>query len=65
MPLINLVTLLKVKTVRPGIPAEAAGLKASDFILRINGQIVFHLDPKDVERLINTSGFSLLLDIER
>ena len=50
---------------RPGTPAEAAGLKASDFINRINGQIVFHLDPKDVERLINTSGFSLLLDIER
>merc|ERR1712223_72955 len=56
---------LKVKPVRPGTPAEAAGLKASDFINRLNGQIVFHLDPKDVERLINTSGFSLLLDIER
>lgn len=56
---------IKVKTVRPGTPAEAAGLKASDLICRINGQIVFHLNPKDVERLINNSGFSLLLDIER
>jgi hypothetical protein len=38
---------------------------ANDFISRINGRIVFHLNMKDVERLIENSGDTLLLDIER
>lgn len=50
---------------KPESPAAKAGLQPSDFILRINGQIVFHMDPKDVERMIANSGFALLLDTER
>ena len=46
-------------------PASRAGIKPRDFVTRINGQIVFHLNIRDVERIINDSGASLLLDIER
>ncbi len=54
-----------MKTVRPDTPAARAGLQSHDFVSRINGQIVFHLTPKDIERIIADSGFNLLLDIER
>ena len=50
---------------RPDTAAAEAGLQANDLISRINGRIVFHLNMKDVERLIETSGETLLLDIER
>lgn len=52
----------KVRTVRPDTPAFHAGIKANDFITRINGRIVFHLTMKDVERLIRTSGLFCLYE---
>merc|ERR1712001_310339 len=56
---------LKVKTVKPNSAASEAEIQTSDFILRINGRIVFHMSPKDVERIISDSGFTLHLDTER
>ena len=50
---------------KPNSGASEAGLQDSDFILRINGQTVFHMTPQDVERIISDSGFILHLDIER
>ena len=56
----------QVRTVAPGSPAEAAGLRARDIVSRINGRLVFHLEHlADIERLIRDSGTQLFLDIER
>ena len=52
-------------SVKSDSPAAHAGIKPRDFITRINGQIVFHMKIKDVERVIRDSGPTLLLDIER
>ncbi|XP_059091951.1 uncharacterized protein LOC131887378 [Tigriopus californicus] len=56
---------LKINSVKSHGPADLAGIQKNDFVTRINGQIVFHLSLKDVERIIRNSGCSLLLDIER
>ena len=56
---------LNVGNVRDEAPANKAGLKKNDFISRINGRIVFHMEPEDVQRLIKNSGKVLYLDIER
>ena len=56
---------LNVGNVRDEAPANEAGLKKNDFISRINGRIVFHMEPEDVQRLIKNSGKVLYLDIER
>ena len=52
-------------SVRQGSPAAEAGIRPMDFIARINGQIVFNLDARNIERIIKNSGCTLLLDIER
>ena len=46
-------------------PAQHADIRQGDFITRINGQIVFHMNPRDIERLLNDPSATLLLDIER
>ena len=56
---------LSVGSVREESPANTGGLKKNDFVSRINGRIVFHLAPEDVQRLIKNSGTVLYLDIER
>jgi len=56
---------LSVGSVREESPAGSSGLRSKDLVTRINGRIVFHLDPADVARLIRQSGKSLYLDIER
>lgn len=55
----------QINSVKSHGPADLAGIQKNDFVTRINGQIVFHLSLKDVERIIRNSGCSLLLDIER
>ena len=47
---------VSVERVRQDSPASQADLRARDFITRINGRIVFHLEPQDVSRLIKNSG---------
>jgi len=54
-----------VGSVREETPAGKSGLRSRDLVTRINGRIVFHLDPADVARLIRQSGTSLYLDVER
>ena len=56
---------VKVDKVRADTPASSAGLQINDFVQRINGRLVFHMKPEEVERLIKTSGNTLYLDIER
>ena len=56
---------LNVGSVRDDTPANVAGIKRNDFVSRINGRIVFHMEPEDVQRLIQNSGTVLYLDIER
>jgi len=56
---------LSVASVREETPAGSSGLRSKDLVTRINGRIVFHLDPADVARLIRQSGNSLYLDVER
>jgi len=56
---------LSVGSVREESPAGNSGLRSKDLVTRINGRIVFHLDPADVARLIRQSGTSLYLDVER
>jgi len=56
---------LSVASVREETPAGKSGLRSRDLVTRINGRIVFHLDPADVARLIRQSGTSLYLDVER
>ena len=52
---------LSVASVREDTPASLGGLHARDFITRINGRIVFHLEPEDVSRLIRNSGKVIVL----
>ena len=47
---------VSVERVRDDSPASQADLRSRDFITRINGRIVFHLEPQDVSRLIKNSG---------
>ena len=56
---------VNVGSVREDAPAKKAGIKKNDFVSRINGRIVFHMEPEDVQRLIKNSGTVLYLDIER
>ena len=56
---------LNVGNLREDTPASKGGLKKNDFISRINGRIVFHMKPEDVQRLIKNSGKVLYIDIER
>jgi len=56
---------LSVGSVREESSAGNSGLRSKDLVTRINGRIVFHLDPADVARLIRQSGTSLYLDVER
>jgi len=55
----------KIQTVQGDSPASRAGLRPHDFIKRINGMVVFHMTPHQVNRHINDSGTTLYLDIER
>ena len=55
----------KVKSVREETPAAAAGLNVNDFILRINGRLVFQMTPKEFERMIAQTGSTLYFDTER
>ncbi|XP_023322197.1 uncharacterized protein LOC111696722 [Eurytemora carolleeae] len=56
---------IAARSIRRESAAEVSGLKENDLITRINGRIVFHLTPDDVQRLIVKSGCTLYLDIER
>jgi len=56
---------LSVSSVREETAAGKSGLKQRDLVTRINGRIVFHLEPGDVARLVRQSGTSLYLDVER
>ncbi|XP_040579622.1 cytohesin-interacting protein [Lepeophtheirus salmonis] len=56
---------LKVRSIRSDTPAYEAGIRSGDFITRINGNIVFYMDLKTIERLIRNSGNVLYLDVER
>merc|ERR1719348_173777 len=38
---------LQVGSVRRESPADQAQLKERDFVIRINGRIVFHMEPKE------------------
>ena len=55
----------KVQSVQADTPASRSGIQGHDFIKRINGMVVFHMTPDQVNRHINDSGTTLYLDIER
>ena len=55
----------KVQSVQADTPASRSGIQGHDFIKRINGRLVFHMTKAEVDRLINSSGNTLYLDIER
>ena len=55
---------VSVERVRQDSPAGQADLRPRDFITRINGRIVFHLEPQDVSRLIKNSGKVRLKDLK-
>jgi len=55
----------KVTSIQRDTPAARSGIRCHDFIKRINGRLVFHMNPSEVDRLINSSGNTLYLDIER
>ena len=55
----------KVNSIQSDSPAGRSGIRSHDFIKRINGRLVFHMTPAEVDRLINSSGNTLFLDIER
>merc|ERR1712111_92622 len=54
----------KVTSIQRDTPAARSGIRCHDFIKRINGRLVFHMNPSEVDRLINSSGNTLYLDIE-
>ncbi len=51
----------------PNSPAEKAGLRGGDFILKVNGQNIWGLDKEEVVRLIkkNGEGSSVTLEVKR
>ncbi|XP_012272683.1 PDZ and LIM domain protein Zasp isoform X8 [Orussus abietinus] len=58
-------TPLIVQKVNGGSPAEAAGLRAGDSVVRVNGTEVFNLRHKDAQDVIVRAGNSFELTVQR
>ncbi|XP_047203041.1 DEP domain-containing mTOR-interacting protein [Girardinichthys multiradiatus] len=52
-----------VQAVDPGSPAAAAGVKIRQFVCRVNGRCVLHLDYKTVTRLVMTGPRVVVLEV--
>ncbi|MEQ2271617.1 hypothetical protein XENORESO_006720, partial [Xenotaenia resolanae] len=52
-----------VQAVDPGSPAAAAGVKIRQFVYRVNGSFVLHLDYKTVTRLVMTGPRVVVLEV--
>ncbi len=56
---------MQVEKVLFGYPAHYGGLKVHDFLISVNGQEVFEMNHDQVVKLINNSGSTLNLSVER
>lgn len=55
----------RVRTVRPGSPAERAGIQGGDILLRVNGQLASGFDRSSLTRVLRQHGRQIRLDLRR